>query len=124
LPDLEAGVGTVRIYALSGLTMRIGQELDSDFGVPRLRPGMTGGDAFDPTRPFAWYAFAGFDGQAVAYDATLNGNLFQSSPSVKIIPFVGEMQLGLAMMFDGARLTWMSALMAPTSGCGRRASPV
>jgi hypothetical protein len=42
--------------------------------------GMTGGDAFHPTRPFAWYVFAGFDGQAVAYDATLNGNLFQEQP--------------------------------------------
>jgi hypothetical protein len=110
LPDLEAGVGTVRIYALSGLTMRIGQGLDSDFGAARLRPGMTGGDAFHPTRPFAWYAFAGFDGQAVAYDATLNGNLFQSSPSVKITPFVGEMQLGFAMMFHGVRLTYTHVL--------------
>jgi hypothetical protein len=106
LPDLEAGIGTVRNYALGGLTMRIGQGLDSDFGAPRLRPGMTGGDTFQPTRPFAWYVFAGLDGQGVAQDVTLNGNLFQSSRRVKLDPFVGEAQLGFAIMAYGARLTY------------------
>ena len=106
LPDLEAGIGTVRNYALGGLTMRIGQGLGSDFGAPRLRPGLTGGDVFQPTRPFAWYVFAGVDGQGVAQDVTLNGSLFQSSRRVKLVPFVAEAQLGFAVMAFGARLTY------------------
>jgi lipid A 3-O-deacylase len=106
LPEFEAGVGTVRVYALGGLTMRIGQGLDADYGVARVEPGLSGGDAFRPTRPFAWYAFAGLDGQAVAHDITLNGNVFQSSQSVKLVPFVGEVEGGVAIMAFGARLTY------------------
>ena len=52
---------------------------DHDFEVPRLPPGLSGGNAFVPS-DFAWYVFAGADGQAVARDATLDGNSFIASP--------------------------------------------
>ncbi len=64
LPALTAGVGTVRDYVQAGASIRIGQGLDSDFGAPRIRPGLSGSDAYTPTRPFVWYVFAGADGQA------------------------------------------------------------
>ncbi len=106
LLQAAAGLGTVRIYALGGAQLRLGQGLDLDFGVARVRPGLSGGDAFRPTRPVAWYMFVGGDGQAVAHDVTLNGNTWQSSPSVTLDPLVGEMQVGLAVMAFGARLTY------------------
>ena len=106
LLEASAGLGTVRIYALGGGQWRIGQGLDSDFGVPRVRPGPSGGDAFRPTRPIAWYVFVGGDGQAVAHDVTLNGNTWQSSPSVTLNPLVGELQAGFAVMAFGTRLTY------------------
>jgi lipid A 3-O-deacylase len=106
LPNLEAGLGTLRIYAQSGVSIRLGQGLDSDYGVARVRPGPSGGDAFTPTRPLAWYVFAGADGQAVAHDVTLNGNTWQSSPSVKLLPFVAEFEVGLAIMAYGTRITY------------------
>ncbi|HEY2133861.1 MAG TPA: lipid A deacylase LpxR family protein [Acetobacteraceae bacterium] len=110
LPELDAGLGLLRIYALGGLRMRIGQGLDSDYGVARLRPGLTGGDAFHPTRPVAWYVFAGLNGQGVAHDATLQGNIFQNSPNVKLTPLVGEAEFGFAVMAYGARLTYTQVL--------------
>jgi hypothetical protein len=106
LPALQAGLGNVRIYAMAGLTMRIGQGLDEDYGVPRIPPGMSGGDAFIRTRNFAWYVFAGADGQAVAHDITLNGNMWHDSPSVSLVPFVGEFQGGLALLYHGVRVTF------------------
>jgi hypothetical protein len=106
LPDLTAGVGNLRIYGLAGGIVRIGQGLDSDYGVDRIRPGMSGGNAFTPVRPFDWYVFAGADGQAVGYDATITGVPFQPSPSVPITPFVGEFEAGFAVMFDGVRLSY------------------
>ena len=60
-------------------TVRFGQGLQSDFGAPRVRPGLTGTDAYMATLPFAWYVFAGLDGQAVAWDETLDGLPFASS---------------------------------------------
>jgi hypothetical protein len=106
LPDLEAGLGTVRIYGQTGVSIRLGQGLNSDYGVPRVRPGPSGQDAFTPTRPLAWYLFIGADGQAVAHDVTLNGNTWQSSPNVKLQPFVAEFAAGFAVMAYGMRLTF------------------
>ncbi len=100
LPSLTAGVGTWRIYAQAGMQVRIGQGLDSDFGAARMRPGLSGGDAFNATRPIAWYIFVGVDGQAVAWDETLNGDPFVNTRHVTPAPLVGELQAGLALMFS------------------------
>jgi hypothetical protein len=107
LPSITAGVGTVRDYAQAGFVFRLGQGLDSDFGTPRIRPGLSGGDAYTPTQPFAWYVFAGADGQAIARDVFLDGSTFRNnSPHVTKKPLLGEMQAGLAVMLYGVRLTY------------------
>ena len=106
LPSLTIGLGDLRDYIQAGLTFRFGQGLGSDFGVPRLRPGLSGGDAFTPTRPFAWYVFAGADGQAVGYDLLLQSNPFRSGPHVSTVWDVAEMQGGFAVMAYGMRLTF------------------
>jgi hypothetical protein len=102
LPQLTAGLGTWRIYAQAGAQVRVGQGLDSDFGVSRIRPGLSGGDAFNATRPFAWYVFAGADAQAVAWDETLNGDPFISTRHVSRAPLVAEFQAGLVLMLSNA----------------------
>lgn len=106
LPSLTVGLGDLRDYLQTGVTFRFGQGLNSDFGVPRLRPGLSGGDAFVPTRPFAWYVFAGADGQAVAYDLLLQSTPFRSGPHVSPVWDVAEMQGGFAVMAYGMRLTF------------------
>ena len=105
LPSLSAGAGTFRIYAQGGGQIRIGQGLESDFGAPRIRPGLNGTDAYLQTRPFAWYVFAGADGQAVAWDETLDGLPFGSSRHVSRSPLVGEFQGGISLLAFGMRLT-------------------
>ena len=114
LPVVAGGLGNVRIYAEAGASIRIGQGLDSDYGVARVNPGPSGGDAFKPTRPFAWYVFLGADGQAVAHDITLDGNDFRSGPSVKLRPLVAEGEGGLAIMAYGARLTYTQVVQTQT----------
>jgi hypothetical protein len=106
LPALTVGVGTVRDYVQVGGTFRIGQGLDSDFGAPRVRPGLSGADAYTPTRPFAWYLFVGADGQAVGYDLLLESSPFRGGPHVSPIWDVGEVQAGAAVMAYGVRLTF------------------
>jgi hypothetical protein len=110
LPDLTVSAGTLRVYAQTGITLRLGQGLDSDFGAPRVRPGLSGGDAYTAKRPFAWYVFAGVDGQAVAHDTLLDGNNWQDSRSVKKNAFIAELQGGLALIAYGARLTYTHVL--------------
>ena len=107
LPAVTLGVGTVRDYVQAGASIRFGQGLGSDFGAPRIRPGLSGSDAYTPTLPFAWYAFLGASGQAVARDVFLDGSTFRSnSPHVTKKPLVGEFQAGLAAMFAGVRITY------------------
>jgi len=112
LPSVTAGAGTFRIYGQAGGTVRLGQGLQSDFGAPRIRPGMTGTDAYVLTQPLVWYVFAGVDGQAVAWDETLDGLPFGSSRHVSRLPFVGEFQAGLTVMAFGMRLTAMQVLQS------------
>ena len=106
LPSLTVGLGDLRDYLQTGVTFRFGQGLNSDFGVPRVRPGLSGGDAFVPTRPFAWYVFGGVDGQAVAYDLLLQSTPFRGGPHVSTVWDVGEAQGGFAVMAYGMRLTF------------------
>lgn len=106
LPAVTAGIGSLRDYAQVGATFRIGQGLNSDFGVARLQPGLSGSDVFVPTRRFAWYVFAGADGQAVAYDLLLQSSPFRGGPHVSQKWDVGEFQAGVAIMAFGARLTY------------------
>jgi lipid A 3-O-deacylase len=106
LPSLTVAVGDLRDYVQTGISFRIGQGLDSDFGVPRLRPGMSGSDAYKPTRPFAWYIFAGADGQAVAYDLLLQSSPFRGGPHVSTVWDIGELEGGFAVMAYGMRLTF------------------
>jgi lipid A 3-O-deacylase len=106
LPSLTVGLGDIRDYVQAGISFRIGSGLDSDFGVPRLRPGISGGDAFTPTKPFAWYVFAGVDGQAVAYDLLLQSSPFRGGPHVTPVWDIAEFQGGFAVMAYGMRLTF------------------
>ncbi len=105
LPAISAGAGDLRDYFQAGMTLRIGQGLDADFGVPRIRPGLSGGDAFTPVRAVSWYVFAGADGQAVGYDLLLQTAPFRSGPHVSPVWDIGEGQVGVAALVHGVRLT-------------------
>ncbi len=107
LPAFTIGVGTVRDYVQAGVSFRIGQGLGSDFGPARISPGRSGSDAFTPVQPFAWYLFAGADGQGVARDVFLDGSTFRDrSPGVNKKGFFGELHAGLALMAYGVRLSY------------------
>ncbi len=106
LPTLTAGLGTWRVYGLAGGDVRMGQGLGSDFGTPLIAPGLNGWNAYQATRPFAWYVFAGVDGQAVGFDETIDGEPFRSTAHVSRIPFIGEFQAGIAVMAFGLRISF------------------
>ena len=107
LPSATVSIGDIRDYVQVGGTLRFGQGLQSDFGTARIAPGLNGSDAYTNVRPFAWYAFAGADGQAVGYDVTIDGSTFRNdSRDVHHIWDVGEFEGGLAVMYYGVRLTY------------------
>jgi hypothetical protein len=110
LPTLTASVGNLRTFLATGIAIRLGQGLQSDYGPAGLRPARTGGDHYRTVRPIAWYVFAGADGRGIARDLTLQGNTFASSRSVRKTPFVGEFHAGFAVLAHGIRLTYTHRL--------------
>jgi hypothetical protein len=107
LPSVTAAGGDVRDYVQAGGEARIGQGLGSDFGTSRIEPGLNGSDAYTNTRPIAWYAFAGVDGQAVGYDVSLDGSAFRNNtPSVHRNWDVGEIEGGAAILLYGLRVSY------------------
>lgn len=106
LPSVLAGVGTLRDYVQTGLLLRLGQGLGVDYGPARIRPGAAGGDGFNDQGRLAWYVFLGADGQWVARDALLDGEIFRASPSVSHKHAVAELMAGVAVMWHGVRLAY------------------
>jgi lipid A 3-O-deacylase len=105
-PHAGLAVGTVYDYVNAGAMVRFGFNLPDDFGPLRIDPSLPGSNFFGPTGDFSIYAFAGVDGRAIARNIFLDGNTWQSSPSVAKENFVGDLELGAAMTFEDVRLAF------------------
>lgn len=106
VPNAVASLGNIFTYGGGGATFRFGQYLNSDFGPPRMSPAAPGSDSFHIPRGLGWYLFVGAEGRAVLRNITLDGNTFADSQSVRKRPLVADLQGGLALLFDHARLTY------------------
>lgn len=105
LPNLGAMLGTVRVSASAGARVRIGQGLERDFGVPRIRPAIA--DAPAPVgEGFGWYLFGGVGGSVVGRDLFLDGNTYRDSRSADHRTFVGDVEVGAAVFWHNVRLSY------------------
>ncbi|MBB2159760.1 lipid A deacylase LpxR family protein [Gluconacetobacter sacchari] len=112
LPAATIAAGNVRSYGQASALFRIGQGLESDFGVARIQPGITGADAYMPSRPLVWYVFGGGDGQMVANDITLDPGGAPYLSHVSMINEVGEVELGAALIWHGVRISYTQVFQA------------
>ncbi|HXW26643.1 MAG TPA: lipid A deacylase LpxR family protein [Xanthobacteraceae bacterium] len=116
IPDVGVTAGNVFTYAETGAIVRIGQNLNADYGPARIKPAVSGTTWFDPSQlqgPLGWYFFVGAAGRAVARNIFLDGNTFVDSPRVEKEPLVGDFSGGLSFFWaDLAKLdlvvTWRS----------------
>ncbi|WP_300391371.1 lipid A deacylase LpxR family protein [Henriciella sp.] len=100
-------LGNVRTYAGTGLVGRIGWDLGSDFGPPRIRPALSGAGTFSPGQELGAYLFAGLDGRFVLRDMFLDGNAFRDSPRVADRnKLVGDLQAGVAVHVQNVQLAF------------------
>jgi len=105
IPELGASVGNILTYGQSSALVRFGQNLGADYGPSRIRPGPSGTDWFDAQQldgKFGWYFFAGTQGRAVARNIFLDGNTFESSPSVDKKIFVADFTVGASLFWTEA----------------------
>ena len=113
IPAIGASVSNVRTYARVGGMFRIGKELQADFGPGRSQPALPGSEGFI-SEGFGWYVFAGAHGEAIARDMFLDGNT-DGNDIVRVThrPFVGELQVGVAFLYNGVRISFTDILRTP-----------
>ena len=113
IPRMGAVVGNVATYATAGATLRLGKDLRSDFGPARGHPALPGSEGFIG-EDFAWYLFAGLNGEAVARNMFLDGNT-DGNDIVHVThrPFIGEASAGVTMLFHGMRVSYTQILRTP-----------
>jgi len=106
IPSAGGSLGNVMTQLNLGAMVRLGQSLDVDYGPPHVRPSLSGLAAVAPGDDLAWYLFAGVEGRAVARNIFLDGNTFADSHDVDKKRFVGDFQVGAAVVWRGVRLAF------------------
>lgn len=106
IPHFGGALGNVYTHGAAGITVRLGMNLEDDFGPPRIRPSLPGSGYFRPQEGLSWYLFAGPEVRLVIRNIFLDGNTFQDSHSVDKKPFVVDLQAGLALQWGRFRLSY------------------
>lgn len=99
LPAAGVSLGNIGTYAALGGQVRAGWHLPNDFGTVTIDSlnAPSGGRASDDPRQLGWYVFVGVEGRAVAYNSTLDGNIFRTSHHVDKFPLVGDTKFGAVL---------------------------
>jgi hypothetical protein len=108
-----AAAGTVYTYANTGMELRFGVNIPSDFGTSLIRPGgdvsapVLTADAphHDPNR-LGVHVFGAVTGRAVLRDIFLDGNTFEDSHDVDKENLVGDFIWGAGVTFRRMKLTY------------------
>jgi len=107
------GAGNVHTYASVGMEARFGWNVPVDFGSTRMRPGGDTNapvDSSDPrfrdSAPFSLHAFAGLTGNLVLRNIFLDGNTFRSSHSVDKRLLVGDLAVGVSVVYRRLKLSY------------------
>ena len=111
------GAGNVHTYANTGLEARIGWNVPIDFGSTRIRPGGDTNAPADSSDPrfsyksaFSLHAFAGVTGNLVLRNIFLDGNTFTDSHSVDKRWLVGDLEVGVSMIYRRLKLSYTQVL--------------
>ena len=112
IPHVGANLGNVDTSAAVGTTFRLGYDLPADYGPPRIRPSLLGSDFFIPSKELSYYLFSTVEGRAVGRNIFLDGNTFESSPSVDKEILVGSLQVGAAVTYEDFRLSYTQVFMS------------
>lgn len=105
-PHFGFSAGNIFTHAVAGATLRVGTDLRSTDGVPRIRPSLPGSAYFEPSDSIDWQLFAGTEVRAVARNIFLDGNTFRKSHRVEKEPLVADFQAGLSVTIGPARVSF------------------
>lgn len=93
MPHVGLAAGNIERYANAGFSIRLGNDLRSDFGPPRIRPSLPGSAFFQPVDANGWYFFVGIDARYVDRNIFLEGDTPFAS-NIEREHWVGDLQAG------------------------------
>lgn len=107
-PDVGVSLGNVYTYGAAGFTLQLTPKQYQWQSQPlRVRPSIPGdGFFYVPEDRFAWSLFAGVEARAMARNIFLDGNTFQSGPSVDKNTFVTDANVGAAMSYGRGQIAY------------------
>ena len=111
IPHVGINLGNVNTDASVGATFRLGYDLPTDYGPPRIRPSLSGSDFFTPTEDLGGYLFATVAERAVGRNIFLDGNSFQDGSHVNKEFFVSSLQVGGVLTWGETRLSYTQVFM-------------
>jgi lipid A 3-O-deacylase len=97
LPYGGLQVGTVQTFAAVGAQWRFGWNLPDDFGwrsIDEIVPA-TGGLAAHQAGKRGFYVYLAVEGRGFGYNMLVDGNLYHDSHSVKSVPLVADVRIGV-----------------------------
>jgi hypothetical protein len=105
IPHLGFRTGSITSYLNTGVEVRFGLNLPSNFGSCPIRAGCATNSAFNVVRPThasgfrGWHLFTSIDTRAVFHDIFLDGNNFRDSHSVDKEIWVTDFMTGIVFEF-------------------------
>jgi lipid A 3-O-deacylase len=112
LPHVGVSLGNIATYVAAGGEVRVGFDLEEDFGAPRIRPSPPG-STFFRSGGLSGYVFLGAEGRLVARDIFLDGNTFGGGHSVSRRPYVGDFQAGVSLNWGDFRVAYSQVFRTP-----------
>jgi lipid A 3-O-deacylase len=103
IPQLGATLGNIFTYGSAGALLRVGKNLQADYGGGRIRPALSGTDYFNAAHldgKLGYNIFAGVQGRAVGRNIFLDGSAFHRDPSVEKKNFVMDLQAGFSLFWS------------------------
>jgi hypothetical protein len=110
MPHVGMSLGNIETYANAGVSFRVGNDLDNDFGPPRIRPSLPGSAFFVPHDNWAWYLSIGVDGRYVRRNVFLDDHDLESLWSIEKKRWVSDTQAGLVLMRRNFRFAYTYVL--------------
>lgn len=106
MPHAGISLGNVVAYANAGFTIRIGNDLDNDFGPPHIRPSLPGSGFFVPHDEWGWYVFAGMDIRFVKTNIFVDDNHLEPLLTIDKKRWVSDIQAGIVMTRGDFRVAY------------------
>jgi lipid A 3-O-deacylase len=126
VPQTGITAGNVFTYGAIGAQIRIGHNLQAEYGPVRIRPALSGTDYFDESQfkgDWGYYFFAGAQGRLVVQNIFLDGNTFRTSPHVDKKPFVADLQAGFSVFWPWYKIRTDIAVVRRTEEFYGQATP-